>query len=57
MNPMSKVDMAIQWVEENMIMLYSICTKDEQKHDFPSYIIKILKKHKREIEQREENKP
>lgn len=45
---MSKIDEAIEWVERNMIMLYSISTEYEKEREVPDYVLNILKKHKRE---------
>lgn len=47
---MSKIDEAIQWMERNMIMLYSICTKDEKEQEIPDYMLNILKEHKKRRE-------
>lgn len=52
---MSKLDNAIQFMESNMIMLYSISTKDEKEREIPDYILNMLKKHKREACRREED--
>lgn len=46
---MSNVDKAINYVQSNMIMLDSICYNDEKY--IPEYILNILKKHKKEVEE------
>lgn len=49
------IDRAVDWLDKNMTMLYSICTKDENAQCIPDYIFKVLQCHQRNSKKRKEN--
>lgn len=43
---MNKIDKSIQFLNDNMTMLYSLCSKDEKKDELPNYILKAMKTYR-----------